>query len=282
MRALRAASIAAALALCSCVAGSKISADAEVITHDIELATRSGAKKCAPTELANAVANRDFAVGELNRGNNFRAQDHIRIAEENVKKAQALSKGCAPKQILVRERDGDKPPKPPPQVVKIEIVDTDRDEIPDKDDKCPDKPEDKDGFQDDDGCPDPDNDNDNVLDTNDRCPNEPGPFLPNQGCPVAVPKDKDGDSVTDDIDKCPDQPEDKDGFQDDDGCPDLDNDNDGVLDAKDKCPTEAGPLETGGCPIKDKDGDGLFDDKDKCPEDPEDKDGFQDDDGCPD
>jgi len=282
MSPLRAASIAAALVLCSCVAGSKIRADAEVITHDIDRATRSGAVKCAPRELAYAVANRDFAVGELDRGNNFRAQDHIRLAEENIKKALELSRGCAPKQILVREKDQDKPPKPPPQIVKIEIVDTDQDGLPDKDDKCPDKPEDKDGFQDDDGCPDPDNDNDNVLDANDRCPNEPGPFLPNQGCPVAVPKDKDGDSVTDDVDKCPDQPEDKDGFQDDDGCPELDNDNDGVLDAKDKCPTEAGPLENGGCPIKDKDRDGVTDDKDKCPDDAEDKDGFEDEDGCPD
>jgi outer membrane protein OmpA-like peptidoglycan-associated protein len=280
MSPLRAAPILAALVLCSCVAGSKIRADAEVITNDIGRAERSGAVKCAPRELAYAVANRDFAMGELDRGNNFRAQDHIHIAEENIKKALELSRGCAPKQILVRERDQEKPPKPPPQVVKIEIVDTDGDGLPDKDDKCPDKPEDKDGFQDDDGCPDPDNDNDGVLDANDRCPNEPGPFLPNQGCPVAVPKDKDGDGVTDDVDKCPDQPEDKDGFQDDDGCPDLDNDNDGVLDAKDKCPNEAGPLETLGCPVHDKDGDGIPDDKDKCPDQPEDKDGFQDDDGC--
>src|SRR5204862_122739 len=35
-------------------------------------------------------------------------------------------------QILVREREGEKPPpiKPPTQVVKIEIIDTDHDEIP--------------------------------------------------------------------------------------------------------------------------------------------------------
>ena len=91
MRALRAAPIAAALALCSgCVAGSKIRADSEVITNDIERAKRSGAIKCAPRELANAVANRDFAVGELDRGNNFRAQDHIRVAEENIKKVECI------------------------------------------------------------------------------------------------------------------------------------------------------------------------------------------------
>jgi len=280
MRPLRV--LAAVLAACalgsSCVAGSKIRADAEVITNDIERAKRSGGIKCAPRELANAEANRDFAVGELDRGNNFRAQDHIRLAEENIKKALELSRGCAPKQILVREKEGDKPPKPPVGVVKIEIVDTDNDGIPDKDDKCPDKPEDKDGFQDEDGCPDLDNDNDGVLDAKDKCPNEAGP-LENGGCPV---HDKDRDGIPDEVDKCPDDPEDKDGFEDEDGCPDLDNDEDGIPDKLDKCPNQFGPLSEKGCPVKDKDGDGVPDDKDKCPDQPEDKDGFQDDDGCPD
>jgi len=52
-------------------------------------------------------------------------------------------------------------------------VDTDGDGIPDVRDKCPTKPEDKDGFEDDDGCPDPDNDKDGFLDPVDKCPNEP-------------------------------------------------------------------------------------------------------------
>ena len=39
--------------------------------------------------------------------------------------------------------------------------------------KCPDQPEDKDGFQDDDGCPDLDNDGDGIPDALDKCPNEP-------------------------------------------------------------------------------------------------------------
>ena len=37
-------------------------------------------------------------------------------------------------------------------------------------DKCPNQPEDMDGWQDDDGCPDPDNDGDSVLDLDDMCP----------------------------------------------------------------------------------------------------------------
>ena len=89
----------------------------------------------------------------------------------------------------------------------------------DEQDKCIDTPEDKDGFEDTDGCPEPDNDVDGIFDTEDGCPNIP---------------------------------EDKDGFEDDDGCPDDDNDHDGVLDADDTCPTEPETLngvnDRDGCP----------------------------------
>ena len=50
--------------------------------------------------------------------------------------------------------------------------DADKDGLPDESDKCPTKPEDKDGFADTDGCPDEDNDNDGILDGQDRCPNQ--------------------------------------------------------------------------------------------------------------
>jgi hypothetical protein len=60
--------------------------------------------------------------------------------------------------------------------------DRDHDGIPDDVDKCPDQPEDKDGFQDSDGCPDPDNDGDGILDKDDQCPDVPG--VPEKhGCP---------------------------------------------------------------------------------------------------
>ena len=49
--------------------------------------------------------------------------------------------------------------------------DSDHDGIPDDVDQCPPLPEDYDGFQDEDGCPDPDNDNDLVPDADDLCPN---------------------------------------------------------------------------------------------------------------
>lgn len=50
--------------------------------------------------------------------------------------------------------------------------DLDADGIPDDLDECPHLPEDLDGFEDDDGCLDPDNDNDFIPDVDDRCPNE--------------------------------------------------------------------------------------------------------------
>ena len=51
-------------------------------------------------------------------------------------------------------------------------ADTDGDGVVDKDDKCVEQAEDKDGFEDSDGCPDADNDGDGVLDSDDKCPNE--------------------------------------------------------------------------------------------------------------
>lgn len=50
--------------------------------------------------------------------------------------------------------------------------DMDNDGIPDSIDECPRLPEDFDGFEDQDGCMDPDNDNDFIPDADDLCPNE--------------------------------------------------------------------------------------------------------------
>ncbi len=131
--------------------------------------------------------------------------------------------------------------------------DADGDGIPDSKDGCPNEPEDKDMFMDDDGCPDPDND---------------------------------GDGIPDAVDKCPLDPEDYDGFQDQDGCPDVDNDNDGIPDERDLCPNEPedkdGYKDLDGCPDPDNDGDGIPDELDKCPNEPETVNGVEDQDGCPD
>jgi len=66
------------------------------------------------------------------------------------------------------------------------VADTDGDGIRDARDGCPDLPEDIDGFQDRDGCPDPDNDADGILDADDGCPDAPEIFNnaeDGDGCP---------------------------------------------------------------------------------------------------
>ncbi|MEM7609444.1 MAG: OmpA family protein, partial [Myxococcota bacterium] len=90
-------------------------------------------------------------------------------------------------------------------------------------------------FEDENGCPDPDNDQDGVLDTEDECPM---------------------------------QPEDMDQFEDENGCPDPDNDEDGVMDTADQCPIEAGVVANNGCPDSDRDGDTVVDRLDNCPDEP--------------
>ena len=166
--------------------------------------------------------------------------------------------------------------------------DNDGDGIPDAVDKCPNDPEDFDGFQDEDGCPDPDNDGDGIPDIKDACPNEKEDGKgkrPTDGCPSTA-EDSDGDGIPDVRDKCPDEPEDKDGFQDDDGCPDYDNDGDGIPDTYDACHNEPEDMDgfedNDGCPDPDNDHDGIPDVKDKCPNQPETINNFRDDDGCPD
>ncbi len=166
--------------------------------------------------------------------------------------------------------------------------DNDGDGIPDVKDKCPNEPEDVDDFQDADGCPDLDNDNDGIPDLNDACPNAPEDHKgkkPNDGCPSST-EDSDGDGIPDNVDKCPDEPEDKDGFEDADGCPDPDNDADGIPDNFDNCPNEPedadGFQDEDGCPDPDNDKDGIPDTVDKCPMQPETLNGYKDDDGCPD
>lgn len=276
MSRLRLAVGLAALALLwgSCVSSGQIRTSAGVVEQNLKLARKQGAMKCAPRELATGEAHLTFTFGELEQGNWVRAKDHVQLAEDAAKKAVVLSKGCV-KKILI------KAPERPPVIVKIEEKDTDGDGLLDNVDDCPEDPEDFDGFEDDDGCPDLDNDKDGVPDTEDRCPVVPGP-VENQGCPLDAPMDSDGDGIPDDIDKCPTDPEDKDGWEDSDGCPDPDNDKDGLLDGDDKCPNQPGPLDNQGCPVNDRDGDGIPDHQDKCPDEPEDKDGYEDDDGCPD
>jgi len=134
-----------------------------------------------------------------------------------------------------------------PEHVKT-VPDSDGDGLRDDVDDCPQEPEDEDGFEDDDGCPDTDNDGDGVADADDECPREaedPDGFEDEDGCPDP---DNDGDEIADEDDGCPDEAEDVDGFEDEDGCPDPDNDGDQIADQDDECPDELGIPSNDGCP----------------------------------
>lgn len=120
-------------------------------------------------------------------------------------------------------------------------VDSDGDGVPDSRDKCPTEKEDLDGFQDDDGCIDPDNDGDGVVDGEDGCPDKPGP-KELKGCPAD--QDTDGDGIPDHLDACPQKP----GPKEYNGCPDTDGDE--VPDNEDECPDMFGPPENNGCPYE--------------------------------
>jgi OmpA-OmpF porin, OOP family len=187
--------VIAVAGLASGCAGLQLKSNVREVRAIAKEARDRGAYTCAPRELALAETHVEFAMRELDQGDYFRARDHVRIADRNAREAYNLALRCAPKAPGDRDHDG----------------------ILDNVDKCPDDPEDKDGFEDEDGCPDLDNDKDGIPDVKDKCPNEP---------------------------------EDKDNFEDEDGCPDPDNDKDGVPDKADKCPNDPGPPDNDGCPKK--------------------------------
>jgi outer membrane protein OmpA-like peptidoglycan-associated protein len=229
----------------SCSAVSAMRGDIEGLRKVTEQAERNGAVRCAPRELAMAKSHLKFAEVELDQGFFPRAQDHLTIGRANAHAAYDLS---PPEKCSER---GFEEVKPAPG-------DRDGDGILDPDDKCPDDPENYNGYQDGDGCPDdPDTDGDGIPDSRDQCvllPEDKDGYLDDDGCPDV---DNDMDGIPDDKDKdpgsgrsCANEPEDPDGYEDNDGCPEPDNDKDGVLDLDDNCPNEPGPPDNKGCPKK--------------------------------
>ncbi len=272
-------------------AGQTLSGKVDGYDKILQEAIADGSKTigCAPKETAIAEANIRFARDALTMGEYYRGKEH-------AEKADLYSTLARKKTDPVRCKD--------PNVVRDltpRVGDRDGDGYDDSVDKCPDDPEDFDSFEDDDGCPDPDNDKDGILDAaelvrnpdgtykwtnNDRktengreldCRNEPEDFdgfEDEDGCPDP---DNDRDTILDASDKCPNDPEDFDGFEDEDGCPDVDNDGDGVLDAAEL--------------VRNADGTYKWTNKDRkfengvevdCRNRPEDFDGDEDEDGCPD
>ncbi|MDX2015140.1 MAG: OmpA family protein [Myxococcaceae bacterium] len=188
-------------------------------------------------------------------------------------------------------------------------VDSDADGITDDADRCPLDAEDRDGFEDEDGCPELDDDGDGIADAKDRCPAAAetfNGFEDADGCPDVAP-DADGDGFAFTEDRCP-----LEAGGPPDGCPrslstaapvavavekptempsppstpPSDTDGDGVMDSEDACPRSAedrdGFEDDDGCPETDNDGDGVLDPADKCPFVAETINGVKDEDGCPD
>jgi outer membrane protein OmpA-like peptidoglycan-associated protein len=189
--------VAASLFLLSCAEAPILRGQIAGLQDDLVRAEKNGAKRCAPRELAMAQSHLAFAATELDQGEISNAKHHLLIADENTHAALNESPEARCVEHAVQ---------PVPVVVEVD-KDTDGDNILDSKDQCVLEPEDVDGYEDADGCPEPDNDNDGIPDS---------------------------------VDKCPMKPEDFDGFEDADGCPDPDNDKDTVLDVDDFCPNTPG------------------------------------------
>jgi nitrous oxidase accessory protein NosD len=139
-----------------------------------------------------------------NNANYFASIDHSNISDDPELDmiTDIYSLYSAPTTFKNRGKDNTSIGLIPEEQLQQKITDADADKVLGEKDQCQSIPEDLDGFEDEDGCPDFDNDNDGIYDNQDKCPNDP---------------------------------EDFDKFQDDDGCSDPDNDNDGIPDVKDTC-----------------------------------------------
>lgn len=282
--------------LAGCLSPKQVVSRLESAEVLLEKAGKLNADKCAPGTFADASADARFARLELRQGHLERAHEHTEAAHTAATAAVAGAEACGDQDF-----DGDGIPDVIDQCPRQpEDIDGDRDEdgcrdvdpfgdldndgIRNIDDSCVDDPEDFDGHNDTDGCPETseDKDGDGLIDAQDRCPDEAEDldgFKDGDGCPDP---DNDRDTLPDRADACPNAAEDIDDWEDDDGCPDEDNDLDNVPDIEDSCPNRAGAVDNNGCPAFDRDNDGVSDANDRCPEDPETRNGYLDDDGCPD
>lgn len=97
---------------------------------------------------------------------------------------------------LFFELEGRRPKiRRPAEKVATGPDDADADHLAGDADRCPDRAEDEDGFEDKDGCPDIDNDLDRVLDIADACPSVPesfNGFEDDDGCQDSIPGDLSG------------------------------------------------------------------------------------------
>lgn len=223
---------------------------------------------CAPVAYA-------YAQGELFVGGRY-AVDRGRDVEVTAGVGAPLA--SAPGVALIRAIVG--------IAYTPRALDDDDDGVKEADDRCPQAREDRDGFEDSDGCPDLDNDSDGVNDADDECADESAGSRPDpdhRGCPI---RDRDGDEVLDVDDQCPDTAVGERADPQRRGCPLPDRDRDGVGDDVDQCvsdPSGDHPDRfSRGCPDRDRDHDGVPNETDACADQAETINGVDDADGCPD
>ncbi len=181
----------------------------DTLRQRIHRAKSLGSMDCAPEALASAQAHYRFGVMEMEQGNLGRAEQHLIVGLVSADEAVEAGTSCSSSGVSAKDLLADPWP------------DADGDAVTGDKDLCPYAIEDRDGFDDHDGCPEPDNDLDGVLDKEDRCPNvpeDPDGFGDSDGCPE---DDNDEDGVADEDDACPSKAETFNSFQDDDGCPDF-------------------------------------------------------------
>ncbi len=179
-----------------------------------------GGRVCAPLAYAKAEAEHMFSAIEFAQGDALRAQQHMAEARKYLDVAKLASQGCDVTELAPAPdyRVDTTPTRSPFE--SGDTTDSDGDGITDASDRCPTKPEDRDGFNDDDGCPDTDNDQDGIPDSTDACPLEPEDLDGTEDTDGCVDVDDDGDGIPDVDDICPNAAETVNGLEDTDGCPD--------------------------------------------------------------
>lgn len=196
--------------LAACASGPAVRDRAVQIRGELARARTSGAYGCAPRELAEADFHYEAAGLDLEQGRSGGAEEHVLAAEAALTRAfTACGVAVAAKPAGPADADADGVPDEVdvcPQdagpAAHAGCPDLDGDGFFGDVDRCPVDAEDKDGFLDDDGCPDWDNDGDRVADALDACPGQAG-SIDNRGCAAS---DRDGDGFADDDDRCPDDP----------------------------------------------------------------------------
>jgi len=183
---------------------------------DVELQQvgNKGARQCAPMAYAKAEAEHVFAGIEFAQGDVKTAESHMTEARKYIEVAKVATQGCkVPDETPVTSYRV-APTYERSTVDTGDTTDSDGDGLVDAVDRCPSKPEDRDGYA------DTDNDEDGLVDAVDRCPDEPEDRDGTDDHDGCIDPDDDGDGIADVNDLCPKAAETFNGLTDDDGCPD--------------------------------------------------------------